>query len=539
MQRSNRHSYAWLFILTCIISFCSISAQNIPPQISDIKTEPDISFNLIKIRYTLTDPDNSSISISLKLSNDSGKTFLCPYDSLKGDAGYPVSPGSREIILYYNPKTLNPSGTAAELKVMLTADDQYKIPQKEISDKVDSNKIKEYLSYIAGSPRHRSAPANLESVKKYIQDKFSQFSLITGKDNFTYNSYQAANITGTLPGLKEEAKVYILCGHYDSVKESPGADDNGSAVAGMLEAARVLSEYRFSKSIKFIGFDLEEDGLIGSQNYAKAAKARKDNIEGVIDYEMIGYYSDKTGSQSFPFGFQLLFPDVYKKSSDDGFRGNFIAGVVNTASQVLKTQFDNSASACVPELKVNSFALSGLGESLPSFRRSDHASFWDEGYKAMMLTDCADYRNPNYHKASDVISTLNIKFLSNVVKATVATLASLAEPLHAVTAMSSTFRLPVTGIKEANYSITFELKQNYPNPFNPSTVINYTIPSGSHVSLRIYDLLGHGIAVLQDGYKPAGSFNAVFNGSGFPSGLYLYVLHAGEHCSCKKLLLLK
>ena len=175
---------------------------------------------------------------------------------------------------------------------------------------------------------------------------------------------------------------------------------------------------------------MEEEGLKGSIAYVQSGFTPGENIDGVLNFEMIGYYSNKPNSQNVPNGFSMLFPSAYSQLQTDNFRGNFIASVANTNSNDLNASFKSSAQQYVSQLKVIDLSVPGTGTIAPDFRRSDHAPFWDTNRQALMITDGANFRNDNYHTASDVKDSLDFGFMTNVVKATVATVASLANPRH-------------------------------------------------------------------------------------------------------------
>jgi Zn-dependent M28 family amino/carboxypeptidase len=222
----------------------------------------------------------------------------------------------------------------------------------------------------------------------------------------------------------------IVDAHYDSVFNAPGADDNASGVAGVLEALEILKDYSFERSIKFIAFDLEEEGLKGSVDYATKAVAESEDIMGVINFEMIGYHTEQPNSQSFPFGFELLFPDAYGEIEENDFKGDFITNVGTENLPNLMMCYDSIAEIYVPELSVISVASPGNGTIVPDLQRSDHAPFWFAGYDAIMLSDGAEFRNPNYHMASDSLHLLDMNFAANIVKAAVATLIDKSGIVH-------------------------------------------------------------------------------------------------------------
>ncbi|MGE5402119.1 MAG: M20/M25/M40 family metallo-hydrolase [Ignavibacteriales bacterium] len=522
------------FLLVFLLSI-KISAQNTPPKLTGITAEVDYLKKCIHIKYDLSDQEDDSISVSLRLSNDGGKTFPLHADSINGNAGYPVSPGKREIFCYYNPMLIDPSSEMFALKIV--ADDMYKVPIENMTSKVDTQNLKTDMVLIAGIRHYIKSPVHLQEVRNLIEQRFLLNDLRTKKDVFDYSGYSASNIIGEKPGQINEDTVYILCSHFDSVPAGPGADDNGSGVAGMLEAMRVLSSGTYLNTIRFIGFDLEELGLKGSQRYAENASSRSEKIAGVIDYEMIGYLSEKQNSQTFPYGFDRLFPEVYAGSSAQGFKGNFIANVANSNSESLMAAFENCAGKYVPLLNEMSLSVAGNGEAVSFLRRSDHAPFWDNGFKALMLTDCAEYRNPNYHKASDTIGTLDFSFMANIVKATVATIATLAKPVHCTAEEIKGSQL--SSVSENHPLFNYELSQNYPNPFNPATTISYSLPKETHIELRVFDMLGREITTLVNKDQKAGNYKVRFDASNLPTGIYVYTIQAGQFRDSKKLMLVK
>jgi len=165
---------------------------------------------------------------------------------------------------------------------------------------VASNRIMANLEFIEGI-RHRTAnEPHLEAVKDTIEQRFIAANLIANREDFLFGSYTGQNVVGHLEGANHSDTTYIIDGHFDTVSDSPGADDNGSAVAGMLEVARVLGPYQFKKSLRFIGFDLEEEGLLGAFNYTAEDIPDAETIKGVFNLEMIGYYTEEPNTQEFP-----------------------------------------------------------------------------------------------------------------------------------------------------------------------------------------------------------------------------------------------
>lgn len=509
---------------------------NALPVINITNTEILTSINTLRITYSLSDAENNPCRITLKISNDSGKTFLYPADSLSGDIGYPVTPGSsRQVYWYFN--TL-PVG----FKAKLIADDLQNVDIQQIVNQVDSSNIIGNMQFITGI-RHRSTgPVQLQRVKDSISNRFNRYNLQTSVQSFDYSGYTAQNYMGRQPGTTKEDTTYILCGHYETVSVSPGADDNGTAVASLLEISRILSAYNFRNTIKFIGFDLEEAGLVGSSRYVSQGIPSYEKIAGVIDFEMIGYYCDQPNCQQIPSGFCTLFPSVCDSINSQQGRGNFLNNIANVNSSSLRYAFDSCARLYVPQLRVISLSTPANGQSTPDLRRSDHAPFWDAGYKALMLTDGANFRNPNYHTANDNLSTINFQFFTNNVKATVAALASLAGVQHST--YTVTGYLSLIGIHQISSQIPgeFNLSQNYPNPFNPSTKIMFTVPaSGKNVftELTVFDITGKKISTIVKKDLLPGTYEAEFNSEDHSTGIYFCKMRAGNFSQTIKMILIK
>ena len=197
----------------------------------------------------------------------------------------------------------------------------------------------------------------------------------------------------------------LIGAHFDTVEGSPGADDNASACAVLLEVACHLSGSAGDRPIHFVAFNLEEEDLLGSRAYAAHLKATGQDILGAIVLECVGYASRVEGSQQKPAGVPAPVPTV----------GDFLAVIGNDRAQPL-VEAMLAARPSVPELPLVPLIVPGCGEVLPDTRRSDHAAFWDCGVPALMLTDTANFRNPHYHQPSDTIETLDLDFMAKVAR---------------------------------------------------------------------------------------------------------------------------
>jgi acetylornithine deacetylase/succinyl-diaminopimelate desuccinylase-like protein len=229
------------------------------------------------------------------------------------------------------------------------------------------------------------------------------------------------NLIATLEGGVHPDQVFVLGAHFDTVSGSPGADDNASGVAAVLEVARVLVSQPLDSTVHLLFFALEEVGILGSAAYAAALAAADVDVVGMISLDLIGYTCATPGCQ-------MLIPDIpgCLDSQVESTVGDFIGLAANTASIPLMDAFLANAAAYVPALAIETVTVAGTGTCFPATRRSDHKSFWDEGYPALVLSDGAEARNPNYHQPSDTLSTLDLPFATDVTRAVLAHVAATA-----------------------------------------------------------------------------------------------------------------
>ncbi|HAH43505.1 MAG TPA: peptidase M28 [Planctomycetaceae bacterium] len=200
--------------------------------------------------------------------------------------------------------------------------------------------------------------------------------------------------------------MFCVGARLDTRPESPGADDNTSAVAALLELARLLPALSRSEhlwSIELVAFDLEENGMLGGAEHARMHSQQQTDLRGMVSLEMLGYCDHAPGSQTLPRELVGLYPDT----------GDFIAVVGNQNSTDLIAAFQNGMRS-VPELPVEVLQVPQNGEMLQATRLSDHSPFWDAGFPALMITDTSFLRNPHYHQLTDTVDTLDFDFLSKV-----------------------------------------------------------------------------------------------------------------------------
>jgi hypothetical protein len=421
----------------------------------------------------------------------------------------------------------------------------------------------------------------------YIKQKLQSYGLPTYDQ---WWSGTGRNVYAVQVGTTYPNKKYIICAHYDDFTYSgtivPGADDNASGTAAVIEAARIFKNYNSKYTIIYALWDEEERGLYGSEYYAHQAYLASDSIMGVINLDMIAYDGNSDGNA-----------DIHN-------------------STIGSTSFIKDKM-----LEVN--LLYGINLDLdvvPAQPYSDHQSFLDYGYGAILLIEDDYDFHPYYHTANDLIQYFNLPYYLKMSKVSFGSLATLAQTTDIVPVELLAFNASVngsqvqllwstaselnnlgfeiersvndqdnfttvgfvdgkgnsteinyysytdnpqlSGVKQIYYRLKqvdfdgsfsyssvenvsydvpaeFVLSQNFPNPFNPSTRINYFVPSESFVSIKVYDFLGREVAELVNETKSTGSYELLFDASALPSGTYFYTLIAGNYSATKKMILVK
>ncbi len=272
-------------------------------------------------------------------------------------------------------------------------------------------------AHIAALEGERNTLAQTATAADYITGQLEGFGYTVLSDPIGGTENLIAELTGTTT----PNAIFLIGAHFDTVPGSPGADDNASGVAGMLEAARVLTAGQYESSLQFVAFALEESGLLGSAQLAQTYQVAGENVIGMISVEMMGYTC--AAPCQTPFFDVLPCLDVGTPGIT---AGDFIAAVANSASATMLSNFVAAAQTYAPGLSTNTAEVAGTGTCFPDSRRSDHASFWDVGYPALMLTDTANFRNPNYHRATDTLATLDLAFAADVTRAIVGQAATRA-----------------------------------------------------------------------------------------------------------------
>jgi Zn-dependent M28 family amino/carboxypeptidase len=279
--------------------------------------------------------------------------------------------------------------------------------------------LRQHVERLAGDigERHVRRPHALHAAEAYVQRTWQALGYEVVRQTYDAAGVESANLEITVAGAARADEIILAGAHYDTVPGSPGADDNASGVAALLELARLLRERHCARTIRLVAFVNEEPpffywGEMGSKVYARAARSRGDDIRAMLSLEMLGCYSDAPGSQGYPPPLGLFYPK----------QGNYIGFVSNLRShRALRAAFSAFARHCdfpAERLAAPSF--------VPGVAWSDQLSFWREGYPALMVTDTAFYRYRHYHMPTDTPEKLDYARMARVVEGLARMLVAMA-----------------------------------------------------------------------------------------------------------------
>lgn len=326
----------------------------------------------------------------------------------------------------------------------------------------------------------------------YLVEKLESFGLSPAKLNY---APEGTNVVAYQTGSEYPNEYYIICAHYDGVTYYC-ADDNATGTATVLEAARILSQEEFPYSIAYALWDEEEIGLIGSHDFAKEAANIGLDIGGVINIDMIGWDSNDDGL-------------VEIHANQDIASG----AIVNIMQQV------------------NSDYSLGLAPTIknPGTGASDHASFWDYNYGAVLLIEgywSGDF-NPYYHSVNDRVDKFNVPYFHRAAQLAIGATAELATQDQYVS-------IPSMEVQQAVISLL-----NYPNPFLGQTTIEYELQETASVQVDIISPFGQLVCTVESGTKEKGTHTITFDSNGLPGGMYALVLWSDFGRSVRNILILE
>ncbi|MDZ8258050.1 M28 family peptidase [Nostoc sp. ChiQUE01b] len=311
-----------------------------------------------------------------------------------------------------------PSPTIVERIPVKTPEPQPESREVYIAPQVSTDKL---LTHIQKLNFQRYTTKERSLSRTYITTELKKVGWKPKLEKFS----DGVNIFAERPGTNKAAKAILVAAHYDTVASSPGADDNASGVAVVLEIARLLGSHSTPRTLQLAFFDQEEAGLLGSQAFVSKT-ARLQNLGGAIVMDMVGYACYTTGCQKYPTGLPVTSP------SD---KGDFLAVIGDTEHLSLLNAFQNSQN--IPSIALNqqksnlpavlTLPIPFKGLLTPDTLRSDHAPFWYQGVGAVLVTDTANLRTPHYHKPSDVPATIERSFFTGAAQIVVNATSALLE----------------------------------------------------------------------------------------------------------------
>jgi hypothetical protein len=334
-----------------------------------------------------------------------------------------------------------------------------------------------------------SSTDNFDTACNWMESRFEAYGLSAEQQTFPMGGYDCQNVIAEQPGTQDSTKIYIICGHLDSTSpypdtDAPGADDNGSGSTGVLEAARVMSGYDFKYTVRYLAFGGEEQGLYGSDYYAEQASAAGEDIMGVVNMDMV-YYGPPGNDQLWV--------------------------VYDTQSTGLGLAMDAITDTYVPALEKNV-------DHNPGLTASDHASFWDEGYPALLNIEVEVYSNPYYHQTSDILDNYleYFPFGTNCIRGAIATVAYLAEPVEEGVAGSSS-----ASVAASPLSVTLS-----PNPTSGAVSVSLSRALSGPSTVEVFDLSGRCLMRREAGDEGSAAFS--LGTSALPAGLHILRVTDGD-----------
>lgn len=293
------------------------------------------------------------------------------------------------------------------------------VPPLSVEERLIHDRLQRHVETLAGRIGERNVwhPAALASAAGYIRASLEDSGYTVRAQAFESRGQTLENLEAGLPGRDAAGEIVVVGAHYDSIAGTPGANDNASGVAALLEIARRLSGHSHRRSVRFVAFANEEPPFfyseeMGSKLYAARARARDEQITAMLALETIGYYTDQPASQRYPFPFAFFYPDT----------GNYLGFVGNMSSRRLVRR------ALGLFRETSAFPSEGVAAPgwIMGVHWSDHWSFWQAGYPAIMITDTALFRYPHYHLSTDTPDKLDYEALARVTRGLADVVAGIA-----------------------------------------------------------------------------------------------------------------
>jgi hypothetical protein len=414
---------------------------------------------------------------------------------LSGPVPEPFFADGVRFVQPLRPRSYSWTGTPRDYR-----DEGYDDYVADIVTAVSEFSFQGFIQDLEGYQTRYASTDNYDTSAEYCLTTIESYGIDGFLQDFYASSFPCVNVVAEKPGVEDSTKIYVICGHLDSTSPqpytlAPGADDNASGASAVLEAARVMSDWEFKYTIRFICFGAEEQGLYGSAYYASEAAAAGDDILGVVNLDMVLYA---------PSGQEVMWVPYDAQSTG------------------LALALEAISDTYVPALEVEV-------EYSPGSTYSDHSSFWNNGYAAVLGIEEAVWSNPYYHQTTDLLINYipYFPFGTNCVKGAIATVAYLAEPLGQ------------TGIEEPEGEGgpgPLEVASLYPNPAAETVNLRMTLPeTAMDLSISLFDISGR--KWLSDGLNGSGSLVHSISVAQVPPGMYFVVVEATGQSHVSKLVI--
>jgi hypothetical protein len=389
-------------------------------------------------------------------------------------------------------------------------------PLQQLVAEVSAERIHDQ---IAALEYRRYTPQELNLAAGYIAQQFGSYGYVARFQDVNYS----LNVLARLEGTTDPDQVFVVGAHYDTVSNTPGADDNASGVAAVLEIARVLAGLHLPYSVDFVAFTLEEISpyFQGSREYVRQAGLQGDQIIGMICFDMIGYTCGTPGCQT-PY---YSIPGCLQLDREGVNVGRYAATLANDASVELLERCDEAAQNYVPLLERLSMQVAGNGACYGLTRRSDQVPFWDAGLNAIEFFDTYGDRNPYYHTPGDRLSTLDVAFCRQITQVALA-----------MTVLPGLAGVPDERDRAGMLAV-------FPTPSRSDTHIRFELVRPGPVRLSVIDVTGRLQRVLAARDWPAGTHEWVWEGrdaTGRPlaHGVYLIRLDTENGTETRRAILI-
>jgi hypothetical protein len=419
--------FIYLAFLLCLLSSSIGVAQNNPPRIQEVTFNIDSSAQKVHFHFNLEDSEDATVKVSLLIGeNPNAGTWITP-NGLTGDIGDKVAVGSKKSIVWNYAKS---SINLQDASFKIVAEDSHQIPVASMLAKVDSNRMKSRLQSLS-IPRDHETEEGLKNLKK-VRSLLAQYmkgsNVETSIQEFKFGGLNGQNVIGEIKGLVNSHQKIVAFAHYDQVRGSVEDLVNTTGIVGVLEVIQVLSEYPFKNSIIGAHFDMAVYEYIGSNHFVyHGGLSKNDKFLGGFYLDAVG--SDLLNKAIIPQVIIDMVPKPYQSIVTEHSTNSFVANIAHKNSMELYPVFQKAAEQYIPELKAFPVEVPGYGEIAFPTQDGDHSAFWYQQLPVLFLTTAGN-KQATEEEANDPLKRTNIYSMSNIIKATVASIAQIAEPFH-------------------------------------------------------------------------------------------------------------